>query len=410
MPTPTGSERNLYADPEVFRWAGSMEGVPDASPSRPLPWREGARELLAFIARVLPGVAIAVVMAYAATGASQWLGVEVFGFERSPLSPILFAILLGLAIRNAIGIPAAYDEGLRFCLQRLLRLGVALLGMRLSLAAVGAIGLAALPIVVASITTAILLVGWVNRALGLPPRLGTLVAVGTAICGNSAIVAAGPAIGAKEDEISYAVGCVTLFGLIALLVYPFLSHGMFDGDPTLVGLFLGTAIHDTAQVAGAGMLYLQQYGVGEVLDTATVTKLLRNLFMIAVIPGMAYLHQRREHKAERLRIPAFRQAVPMFVLGFLALALLRTLGDLSEAPFGGAIESATWGTWIGSASALSGWLLAIAMAAVGLGTDLRRLRSLGARPLLVGLAAALAVGGASAVLIRVLAPWIRGLA
>ena len=188
MPTPTGSERNLYADPEVFRWAGSMEGVPDAAPSRPLPWREGARELLAFIARVLPGVAIAVVMAYAATGASQWLGVEVFGFERSPLSPILFAILLGLAIRNAIGIPAAYDEGLRFCLQRLLRLGVALLGMRLSLAAVGAIGLAALPIVVASITTAILLVGWVNRALGLPPRLGTLVAVGTAICGNSAIV------------------------------------------------------------------------------------------------------------------------------------------------------------------------------------------------------------------------------
>ena len=100
----------------------------------------------------------------------------------------------------------------------------------------------------------------------------------------------------------------------------------------------------------------------------------------------------------------------MFVLGFLALALLRTLGDLSEAPFGGAIESATWGTWIGSASELSGWLLAIAMAAVGLGTDLRRLRSLGARPLLVGLAAALAVGGASAVLIRVLAPWIRGLA
>jgi uncharacterized integral membrane protein (TIGR00698 family) len=387
-----------------------MEGLPDTPAPGEVPWREGPRGLLEYVARILPGIAIAAVLAYAARDASQWLGVSVFGFARSPLSPILFAILLGLAIRNTIGLPISYDDGLRFCLQRLLRLGVALLGARLSLSAVGAIGLAALPIVLVSIATAIVLVRWVTRVLGLPPRLGTLVAVGTAICGNSAIIAAGPAIGAKEDEISYAVGCVTLFGLCALLVYPFLSHAMFGGDATLAGLFLGTAIHDTAQVAGAGMLYLQQYGVTEALDTATVTKLLRNLFMIAVIPGMALLHHRSTRSGERVRVPSLRQAVPVFVLGFLALALLRTLGDLGDAPFGGAIAAATWGQWLDGASAVSGWLLAIAMAAVGLGTDLRRIRRLGVRPLLVGLAAALAVGAVATVSIRVLEPWIAGLA
>ena len=410
MALPIVREPDLYADPERFRWAGSMEGLPEVSGSPEVPWRDGARGLLEFLARVLPGVAIAAALAYVARDASHWLGVSVFGFERSPLSPILFAILLGLAIRNVIGVPTAYDAGLRFCLQRLLRLGVALLGVGLSLSAVGAIGLAALPIVLVSITTAIVLVSWVTRVLGLPPRLGTLVAVGTAICGNSAILAAGPAIGAKENEISYAVGCVTLFGLCALLVYPFLSHAMFGGDPTLAGLFLGTAIHDTAQVAGAGMVYLQQYGGAGALDSATVTKLLRNLFMLAVIPGMALLHHRHAHGGERVRIPALRQAVPVFVLGFLALALLRTLGDLGDAPFGGAITAATWEGWIDSASALSGWLLAISMVAIGLGTDLRRIRILGARPLLVGLFAAVAVGAVAMASIHVLAPWIQTLA
>ena len=407
---PLPRDPGLYADPEQFRWAGSMEGLPEAPTAPEVPWRDGVRGVLDFVARILPGVVMAVALAYVARDVSHWLGVSWFGFERSPLSPILFAILLGLAIRNTVGLPAAYEAGLRFSLQRLLRLGVALLGLRLSLAAVGAIGLAALPIVVVSIATALVLVGWVTRALGLPPRLGTLVAVGTAICGNSAIVAAGPAIDAEEDEISYAVGCVTLFGLLALLVYPFLSHAMFGGDATLAGLFLGTAIHDTAQVAGAGMLYLQQYGVAETLDTATVTKLLRNLFMIAVVPGMAYLHHRHARSGERVRLPALRQAVPFFVLGFLALALLRTVGDLGAAPFGGAISAATWGAWLDGASALSAWLLAIAMAAVGLGTDLRRIRRLGMRPLLVGLVAALAVGGVAAFSIRALAPWIATLA
>ncbi|MEO2166797.1 MAG: putative sulfate exporter family transporter, partial [bacterium] len=194
-----------------------------------------------------------------------------------PLSPILVAILLGLVLRNAVGLPTIFAPGLEIALKRVLRVGVALLGIRLSLANVGALGIVALPIIVASIATALFLVTRLGRLMGLPPRLATLIAVGTAICGNSAIVAMAPVIQADDDEVSYAVGCVTLFGLVALAVYPFLGHALFDGEPTLVGLFLGTAIHDTAQVAGAALVYVAQFGAPEALDAATITKLRHEL-------------------------------------------------------------------------------------------------------------------------------------
>jgi uncharacterized integral membrane protein (TIGR00698 family) len=336
---------------------------------------------------------------------ADWAGTSVLGFERSPISPILMTIFFGLLIRNSVGLPSVYQGGLMFCLRPILRVGVALLGIRLSLSAVGAIGLLALPIVIACITTALLLVSTVNRGLGLPRRLGTLVAVGTAVCGNTAIVAIGPVIRADEDEISYSVGCVTVFGLLALVTYPFLSHWVFDGDARLAGFFLGTAIHDTAQVAGAGLLYLQQFGATEALDTATVTKLVRNLFMILVIPLMGVVYHRRGSDLGSTEKPRFYQMLPLFVFGFVAMALVRTIGDLGAVPFGGLVSLDQWESLIHSVSRMSTWCLTIAMASVGLGTSLRRLRKLGLKPLGVGLAAALTVGVVSASLIHVLKPW-----
>jgi uncharacterized integral membrane protein (TIGR00698 family) len=242
-----------------------------------------------------------------------------------------------------------------------------------------------------------------TRAFGLPRRLAILVAVGTAICGNSAIAATAPVIGADENETSYAVGTITLFGLLALFAYPFAAHLLFDGDARLAGLFLGTAIHDTAQVAGAGLLYAQQYGASEALDTATVTKLVRNLFMLAVIPLIA-LQQRRSKppKISARRLP-LRQAVPFFVVGFAAMALVRTLGDLGAKPFGGLLDASAWTGAIDLVSASSTWSLAVAMAGIGLSTRLRQLRSLGLQPLAAGLAAALTVGVVSAALVLGLA-------
>src|SRR2546423_10412369 len=106
-------------------------------------------------------------------------------------------------------------------------------------------GLIGLPIIVVCITTALVVVTFVNRALGLPRRLGTLIAVGTSICGVSAIVATAPIIGAEDDETAYAVACITIFGLLALITYPFVAHQLF-ATPVQAGTFLGTAIHDTS--------------------------------------------------------------------------------------------------------------------------------------------------------------------
>jgi len=281
--------------------------------------------------------------------------------------------------------------------------GVALLGIRLSLVAVGSIGLFALPIVIGCITSALLLVSWISRVVGLPRRLGTLIAVGTAICGNTAIVATAPVIGATEDETSYAVGTITVFGLIALVTYPFVAHVIFDGNPNLAGYFLGTAIHDTAQVAGAGLLYAQQYSAPETLDTATVTKLVRNLFMVVVIPIVTILYHRSGSEQDASQKPRLRQMIPLFVFGFVAMALLRTIGDLGDAPFAGLLSESQWKSSIAFVTELSSWCLTMAMASVGLGTNLKRLRRIGLKPLAAGLAAAVIVGGVAAGLIHLLA-------
>ena len=408
---------NPYLNPELSRFVGSMEGVPEwTDPAETeqeraerTGWRARGHSLLEMAGQLLPGLALAFALALLARGFSVWLGTYAFGLDKSPVSPILIAILAGLLIRNTVGLPRVYELGLQLSLKRLLRVGVALLGIRLSLGAVGAIGLVALPVVTICIITALVLVTGVSRVLGLPPRLGTLIAVGTAICGNTAIVATGPVINADEDEISYAVGTITVFGLIALMTYPFVSHSIFGGDPQLAGLFLGTAIHDTAQVAGAGLLYMQQYGAPEALDTATVTKLLRNLFMVAVIPLMAVYYHRSDEERAKTKTPPLTQMVPLFVFGFLALVLLRTVGDLGEAPFGGVLTASAWESAIGTASVASGWCLTVAMAAVGLGTNLRQLRTLGLKPLGVGLAAALTVGIVSSVLVLGLAPYMTQL-
>ncbi|MBW2427208.1 MAG: putative sulfate exporter family transporter [Deltaproteobacteria bacterium] len=397
-----------YKNPELFRWLDSLEGAPDwLGPGETdtervhwFPWQRRGNYYFELVGTTLPGLALALLVALIGGLVADLLGM-VLGLEKTPVSPILVAILLGLLVRNAIGLPTVYEAGLQLALKKVLRVGVALLGIRLSLAATGTIGLVALPIVLGCITTALLLVTRIGTWAGLPTRLSTLIAVGTAICGNSAIVAMAPVIEARDDEVSYAVGCVTIFGLVALIFYPFLGHTLFAGDATLVGLFLGTAIHDTAQVAGAGLVYMAQFGAPEALDSATVTKLQRNMFMLAVIPAMAlYFRQRRATGSLRSQI---KQAIPLFVLGFLAMSLVRTLGDLGTRPFG-LMEPSAWVEIIDGTTWVATLCLAIAMASVGLGTSFSRLRGLGLRPLGVGFMAALLVGAMSYLLVRLLGP------
>ena len=349
--------------------------------------------------KTLPGVGLALVLALAGQYLAQAMGAALTGLAKSPVSPIMIAILLGMLLRNTLGLPGWAAAGVRFSLVRILRLGIVLLGIRLSLGEAGAIGLRALPVILACIILALALVTWLSRRLGLGMRLGTLIAAGTGICGATAIVALAPTIRAREDETAYAVTCITVFGILAMLAYPFFAHWAFAGDAFKSGLFLGTSVHETAQVAGAGLVYQEYFGSPVALDTATVTKLVRNLGMLVVIPVLGFLYQRTEAGAGK-RLPWYSM-VPLFVLGFAAMSLLRTLGDIGDSAFG-VLSVDAWALLVGGVKDAAELCLGVAMAAVGLGTSFRGLREIGWRPLGMGLLSALLVGVASFGLISAL--------
>jgi uncharacterized integral membrane protein (TIGR00698 family) len=349
--------------------------------------------------RVAPGLALAALLAVLGNYLADLLSASL-GLGHGAVSGIMVAILLGLAVGNLVKLPAAFKEGIAFAVKRVLRIGIVLLGLRLSIAEVGAIGLKALPIVLVTIPAAILIVGYLGRRIHLPDRLGSLIAVGTSICGNTAIVAVSPTIGAKEEETSYAVACITVFGLFAMLAYPFVAHWLFGGDPFAAGLFLGSAVHDTSQVAGAGMVFQQYYHAPEALNVATVTKLERNLSMLIVIPLMAIMYHRKTNQGAEA--PPWWTMIPLFVVGFAAMSLLRTVGDLGgERPLG-MLDAGQWHAFVGFGKEAASYCLAIAMAGVGLGTSIKGLRSIGFKPLALGLVSALIVGLISATLIKLI--------
>ena len=351
---------------------------------------------------VLPGLFLALLIAFAGQYLSHLIGVDLLGLPKSPISAIMMAILLGILIRNTITLPAAVQPGIRFGLVRVLRLGIVLLGIRLSLGEAGQIGVQSLPVIVGAVAAALLIVTYLARRVGLTGRLGTLIAVGTSICGATAIVATAPAIGAKDDEVSYSVACITLFGVIAMLVYPFAGHWIFAGDPFASGLFLGTSVHETAQVAGAGLVYQQYYDDPQALDVATVTKLVRNLGMLLIIPLMSVVYHRNSSDAGEA--PKWWTMIPLFVVGFAAMSLLRTIGDAGEPgdlAFG-FLQRETWDAIVGHTKEFAEICLAVAMAAVGLGTSIKGLKDIGLKPLAIGLFSALLVGGVSITLIKVL--------
>lgn len=353
--------------------------------------------------RLLPGLGLAAVIAVAATGLSVWVGSGLLGYEESPISAILLAVFLGLVVRNTAGLDPRFGPGLEACAGPVLRTGVALLGIRLSLASVAAIGLVAVPVVLGCIAAALLLVTGLGRWLRLPPRLAWLIAAGTSICGITAIVAVAPVIDADETETSYAVATIALFGMVALFTYPFLAHLLFE-DPGHAGLFLGTSIHDTSQVVGAGLAFQSQYAAPIAMETAVVTKLLRNLSMVAVIPLIGFLHGSGARRRDGAAGPGGSTGypVPLFVLGFLAMVVVRTVGDVSD-PALGFLPEAVWQAGIGIVQGAAEVALLLAMAAVGLRTSLRTLMVLGLRPLAAGLAAAVVVGAVSVSLIGLLA-------
>ena len=347
------------------------------------------------------GIGLALSVSVTAGYAAQWFGESVLGFAKSPVSAIMMAIVLGMLITNTIQLPGSLQPGLKFCTSAILRIGITLLGIRLSLAGAGQFTLVALPFVIAAIAIGLFTVGLLGRYMGLSKQLSGLIAVGTSICGCTAIVAMAPLIKANESEVSYAVACITVFGLVAMFFYPVLAHHVFASQPELAGLFLGTSIHETAQVAGAGMMYEAQYNAPVALDIATVTKLVRNLCMIAVIPlvGILYGTERARHDSTRINYLAM---IPWFIVGFALMSAIRTVGDIGDRPFG-VLEPSQWKDIVLFVRDAAERCLLVAMAAIGLTSMFAGIIKIGLRPFALGLFAAVLIGGVSFALISLFA-------
>lgn len=346
---------------------------------------------------LVPGVLLSVFLAWVSTELSQYVGSTLMGFEKSPISAVMMAILLGLIVGNLISLPAWVKPGLTFSVKKVLRLGIILLGIRLSIFDVLRLGALGVPIVLVSIVGALLATDRLSRWLRLPRRLGALIAVGTSICGVSAIVSTGPTVRAREEEVAYAVAVITVFGIAATLAYPYLAYTLFAGEPVQAGLFLGTSIHDTSQVTGAALVFSDVFSLPRALEVATVTKLVRNVAMVVVIPFMAlrYARNRADEGSSKGKRMEVMQFLPLFVLGFLLTAVLRSVGDAGINVSGLAFGLWDGATWSGIHEQVQTWavnLLVVALAGVGLSTRLDLLKDLGVKPFLAGLGAAFTVG------------------
>ena len=350
---------------------------------------------ISYLKKIFPGVTLALIFFLFSQGINNLLAIEIFGTPKSPISTVLIAILLGILMGNAFTPRPGMMIGLDFTQQYILKLGIIFLGIRLSFEEFLKFGSIAIPLIIVCILGVLILIKLLIKKVPISSKMSYLIAIGTSVCGATAIVATAPVINAKKTEVAYAIANITLFGVIAMLVYPYFAEWYFNEDNLKAGLFLGTSIHETSQVAAAGLIYDQQFNSPEALNVATVTKLIRNTFLVVMIPLFAFLYNRGEIKNQKYSILSI---FPYFVLGFIGMIIIRNLGDQIFL-----IESENhiyWINFIEIIKILATTFLTMAMAAVGISINLNELRLMGYKPFIVGFIAAVTVGFISLIYIQ----------
>jgi len=337
--------------------------------------------------KIIPGVFLALIFCLFSQGINNVIGIEIFGAQKSPISTVMIAILLGIIMGNAFTPRPGMMIGLDFTQKYILKLGIIFLGIRLSFGEFIKFGSIAVPLIIVCILSVLILVKLLIKKVSISSKMSYLIAIGTSVCGATAIVATAPIIEAKKTEVAYAIANITLFGVIAMLVYPYFAEWYFYGEPLKAGLFLGTAIHETSQVAAAGLIYDQQFNSPETLNVATVTKLIRNTFLVIMIPLFGFLYNRGKAKDKSYSILSI---FPYFVLGFIGMIIVRNIGD--QIFLIDSNNHEIWQNFISYLKTLTTLFLTMSMAAVGISINLSELRSMGYKPFVVGLVAAVTVG------------------
>jgi len=322
--------------------------------------------------RLLPGIAASIVVSIVAV-IGGWL--QGFWLGRPVVEPLVLAIIVGMVARSAVGMPAECEPGVRFVGKEVLEVAVFLLGATLDAPKLFASGPTLALGIVATVVVALVVGFGIGRAAGLPPRLALLVSCGNAICGNSAIAAVAPVIGADREEVAASIALTAVLGVTVVLTLPFLVGPLGYSDYQY-GVLAGLTVYAVPQVLAAAFAVSVVSG-----QVATVVKLARVLMLGPVV---VFLSLRRRVAESPSRRVARGALLPWFVVGFVLLAIVRSMGWLPEIAISTARVSAQW-------------LTIAAMAALGLSVDFASVKRVGAR------VAIAAVGSLLALLIMVIA-------
>lgn len=323
---------------------------------------------------LLPGLALTAFIAGVALSLNQLPVLSIF-------SPMILSIIIGIVFHNVIGTTRRTKAGISFSLRRILRFAIIMLGLQLTLTQVVDVGPAGIGIIIVTLVATFVFTSWFGRLIGVEAKLTQLIAAGTSICGASAVIATNTVTQAHDEDVAYAVACVTVFGSIAMFVYPLLP-GILHLDAQGYGLWAGASIHEIAQVVAAAYQDSQSSG-----EFGTIAKLSRVMMLAPVVITLGLLAAARLKKSHGHRAASAKPPMPWFVLGFVALMLVNSVITIPPGAKS-VIVTAT------------SFLLSMALAAMGLETSIRKLWHKGMRPFLLGLVASLFIAGFCLMLIK----------
>lgn len=281
----------------------------------------------------------------------------------------VFGIVIGIIINNTLGKPKNTTKGIGFASKNILQWAIIVLGAGLSLTQVWKTGLDSLPVMIFTLLSSFLSAYGFGKLMGIPTKLKSLIGVGTAICGGSAIAAISPIIEADEGEIAYSISTIFLFNIIAVLIFPPLGHLLHFSDKAF-GLWAGTAVNDTSSVVAAGYAFSNAAGA-----YATIVKLTRTTMIIPISIIFAIvtaIQKKKESSNDKTVNYSLKKIFPWFVLWFLVASLLNTLGMFS-------------GNAINLINTLGKFMIVMALSAVGLTSDFRKMIKTGTKPIFLGL-------------------------
>jgi len=324
----------------------------------------------------------------------------------------VFAIITGMILAILIKDKSKFSGGITYTSKKILQYAVILLGFGLNLSAILKTGKESLPIIISTISVALIVAFICCKAFKIPGKISTLIGVGSSICGGSAIAATAPVIDADDQEVAQAISVVFFFNVLAALIFPYLGVilGFSQVDGNAFGLFAGTAVNDTSSVTATASSWDSMFGLGtQTLDTAVMVKLTRTLAIIPITLGLAFYNVRRAKKAEKEALVRGEESImsvggsvsikkifPFFILYFIGASIITTI---STAFLGVPVSFFT------PFKSLSKFFIIMAMAAIGLNTDIVKLLKSGGKPLMLGLICWICVMSSSLVMQHVMGIW-----